>query len=301
MRILVTGSAGMLGHALVPELESEHQVIGLTRRDCDLCDAPAIRERALVERPDVVIHLAAFTNVDTCELEPEKAKAGNEIATLNVAQAAKQAGAAMLYISSDYVFDGQLNRPYLEDDPPGPVSVYGRTKLQGERHVQEILDQYFIVRTSWLFGPYGKNFVTTILRLAVERPEIRVVNDQHGSPTYTRHLAHGLAELVKTDAYGIYHLTGSGSCSWFEFAKKIVSFRGLNQVQVIPISSAEFGRPAPRPANSVLENRRASAHGITPLPHWEKGLKDYLTEISEQENDREEGNCSTKPTAAGSS
>jgi dTDP-4-dehydrorhamnose reductase len=279
MRIIVTGAAGMLGSVLIPVLEREHQVSGLTRKDCDLCDEHAVREIFTRQRPDAVIHLAAFTNVDACELEPEKAKAGNELTTFNVAQAARHVGAAMLYISTDYVFDGRLNRPYAEDDLPCPLSVYGRTKVQGEKHVQEILDRHFIVRTSWLFGPNGKNFVSTILRLAGERPEIRVVNDQQGAPTYTRHLAQALTQLLTTEEYGIFHLTGTGNCSWFEFAKKIVAARGLSQVQVIPISSAEFGRPAPRPAYSVLANRRATSLGIAPLPPWEKGLEDYLGEL----------------------
>ena len=297
MRILVTGAAGMLGHALTPVLEADHQVIGLSRKDCDLCDEDAVREIFLLQNPDVVIHLAAFTNVDACELEPEKAKAGNEIATLNVAKATKRAGATLLYTSTDYVFDGRLDRPYREDDIPNPLSVYGRSKLMGERHVQEVLDRYFIVRTSWLFGPNGKNFVSTILRLAGEKSEIRVVNDQRGSPTYTRHLAQKLAELVTTREYGVYHITGGGSCTWFEFARKIIDICYLHRVRVTPISSLEFGRPAPRPANSVLANQRAISLGIGLLPHWEKGLDDYLDEIQEGKNcaGRENGKRSAYP------
>ncbi len=297
MRILVTGAAGMLGHALTPLLEADHQVIGLSRKDCDLCDEDAVREIFLLQNPDVVIHLAAFTNVDACELEPEKAKAGNEIATLNVAKATKRAGATLLYTSTDYVFDGRLDRPYREDDIPNPLSVYGRSKLMGERHVQEVLDRYFIVRTSWLFGPNGKNFVSTILRLAGEKSEIRVVNDQRGSPTYTRHLAQKLAELVTTREYGVYHITGGGSCTWFEFARKIIDICYLHGVRVTPISSLEFGRPAPRPANSVLANQRAISLGIGLLPHWEKGLEDYLDEIQEGKNcaGRENGKRSAYP------
>lgn len=284
MRIVVTGAAGMLGHALVPVLKADHQVIGLTIEDCDLCEKDAVRKIFLRHNPDTVIHLAAFTNVDACEFEPEKARAGNEIATLNVAEATREVGAALLYISTDYVFDGRLERPYREDDLPNPISVYGRSKLMGERHVQEVLDRYFIVRTSWLFGPNGKNFVTTILRLAGEKSEIRIVNDQQGSPTYTRHLSQKLAELVATRKYGVYHLTGGGNCTWFEFAKKILELCGLNGVQVIPISSQELDRPAPRPANSVLANGHAISLEIGPLPHWEKGLKDYLDEMQEPKN-----------------
>lgn len=297
MRILVTGAGGMLGHALVPVLEAQHQVIGLTRKDCDLCDELAVREFFLLQKPDMAIHLAAFTNVDACEFEFEKAKAGNEIATLNVAKATRLVGAPMLYISTDYVFDGRLDRPYSEDDLPNPLSVYARTKLMGEKHVQETLDRYFIVRTSWLFGPNGKNFVSTILRLAGEKPELRIVDDQRGSPTYTRHLAQKLAALVTTGEYGVYHITGGGSCTWFEFAQKIVELSGPHAVRVTPVSSLEYTRPAPRPANSVLANQRAISLGIGPLPHWEKGLKDYLNEIQEERNcaGREDGKGSAHP------
>ena len=280
MRILVTGAAGMLGHALAPVLEQVHQVVKLTRKDCDLCDEGAVREIFQLQKPSLVIHLAAFTNVDACELNPQKANAWNELATVNVARAAKHIGAAILYTSTDYIFDGSLDRPYREDDPPNPLNVYGRSKLMGEKHVQEILDRHFIVRTSWLFGPNGKNFVSTILRLAGEKPEIRIVNDQRGSPTYTRHLSQKLAELVMTREYGIYHITAGGNCTWFEFAKTIVELCGVHGVRVIAISSLECGRAAPRPAYSVLANRRLGSLGIGLMPHWEKGLEDYLGEIS---------------------
>lgn len=285
MRVLVTGAGGMLGYALLPVLEADHEVIGLTRRDCDLSDEDAVRNIFERQEPEVVIHLAAYTNVDGCEIEPQKAKAGNEDATLNVAKAAENAGASLVYISTDYVFDGRQERPYREDDPPNPLSVYGRTKLMGEQHVQNTLSRYYIVRTSWLFGPKGKNFVSTILRLAGEKPELRVVNDQKGSPTYTRHLAQKLVELITTSEHGIYHITGQGSCTWFEFAKKIVELGGFRQVRVIPVSTQEFVRPAPRPASSVLANQRLASLGIGLLPEWEEGLKSYLGEIQEEMND----------------
>lgn len=281
MRILVTGAAGMLGRAMAPALAAHHQVIALTRGDCDLCDETAVQLAFRLHKPEMVMHLAAFTNVDGCELEPAKAEAVNGLATRNVAKAAKEVGAALLYTSTDYVFDGRSTRPYREDDPPNPLSVYGRTKLAGERHVQEALERYFIVRTSWLFGLGGKNFVTTVLRLAGGQSELRIVNDQRGSPTYTRHLAGKLAELILTRAYGIYHLTGGGDCTWFEFARKIIEFSGCECVQVKPISSTECGRPAPRPGYSVLANRRLSALGLGLLPSWEKGLADFLAEIHE--------------------
>lgn len=284
MRIIVTGAGGMLAHALLPVLEADHQVVGLTRKDCDLCDEHAVRRIFREQKPDTVFHLAAFTNVDACEIEPDKAKASNEIATLNVARAARSIGAEVLFTSTDYVFDGGQEQPYLEDDQTNPLSVYGRSKLMGEERLRETLDRYFIVRTSWLFGPNGKNFVSTILRLACEKPELRIVNDQRGSPTYTRHLAQKLAELVMTREYGTYHITGSGSCSWFEFAKKILESGGFSGIRLMPVSTHEFGRPAPRPAYSVLANQRLCSLGIGLLPHWEKGLKDYLHEIGDGGN-----------------
>ncbi len=279
MRILVTGAAGMLGHALVPVLEEKHQVTGISIEDCDLCNEGAVQEIFQFQRPDIVVHLAAYTDVDGCEREPEKARAGNEAATFNVARAAKRIGAAVLYMSTDYVFDGTATHPYPEDAQPNPLSVYGKTKLLGEKLTEEMLDRYFIVRTSWLFGPNGKNFVSTILRLAEEKSELRIVNDQRGSPTYTRHLAQKLAELLTTGEYGTYHITGGGDCTWFEFARKIIELHAVKGVQVMPISSLECGRPAPRPAYSVLANRKLALRGIGLLPHWRIGLESYLDEI----------------------
>ncbi len=283
MQIVVTGAGGMLGHALAPVLAAEHQVIGLTRRDCDLCDGAAVAQVFELHKPDLVIHLAAFTQVDACELEPQKAKACNEDATLNVARSAKQIGAAVLYTSTDYVFAGDHDRPYRESDPPGPLNVYGRSKLMGEKHLQATLDRYWIVRTSWLFGPYGRNFVSTIRRLAGEKKELRIVSDQRGSPTYTRHLARKLAELVTAAEYGVYHVSASGSCTWFEFAQKIVEFSGIQEVRLKPVSSSEYVSDAKRPAYSVLDNRKLSGVGTGLLPHWETGLRDYLEEVQRGE------------------
>lgn len=288
MRILVTGAAGMLGHALVPLLHEDHEVVGLTRSACDLSDEGAVWETFKRQKPDLAFHLAAFTNVDGCELDPQRAKSSNEIATLNVAKAAKRAGAAVVYTSTDYVFDGQATSPYSEDAPAHPLNVYGKTKLAGERHVQELLDRYFIVRTSWLFGPHGKNFVSTILRLASQQPELRIVNDQRGSPTYTRHLAQKLAELAATQAYGVYHVAATGNCTWFEFARKILDLNGVQGIETIPINTQECGRLAARPAYSVLASEQLNRLGIGPLPHWEAGLESYLAEIRNGGNDADE-------------
>jgi dTDP-4-dehydrorhamnose reductase len=284
MRILVTGASGMLGHALIPVLEEDHEVFGLTRTDCDLCDENTVRKIFLSQKPDMVVHLAAFTNVDGCELDPEKAKAWNEFATLNVAKAARDIEAALLYTSTDYVFDGQAIRPYSEDARTNPLSVYGKTKLMGEKYVQDMVERSFVVRTSWLYGTGGKNFVSTILGIALEKSELHVVNDQRGSPTYARHLAEKLAELVMTREYGIYHVTARGDCTWFEFARKILDLFGLQEIQVVPISTSECNRPAPRPAYSVLANQRLISMGMGLLPHWEDGLDNYLAEIRDGGN-----------------
>lgn len=284
MRILVTGAAGMLGHALIPVLEENHDVVGLTRKDCDLCDENIVGKIFRRQKPDMVVHLAAFTNVDGCELDPEKAKATNELATLNVAKAARDIDAALLYTSTDYVFDGQASSPYSEGALANPLSVYGKTKLMGENYVQKMVERSIIVRTSWLYGIGGRNFVSTVLGLAREKSELSVVNDQRGSPTYTRHLAERLAELVMTREYGVYHVTASGDCTWFEFARKILDMFGLQDIQVVPISTSECNRPAPRPAYSVLANKRLSSMGMRLLPHWEKGLENYHAEICDGGN-----------------
>jgi len=222
LRILVTGCKGMLGTALLPVLQHRHQVWGIDIKDCNICDAGAISAVLHSWRPELVIHLAAYTNVDGCEKDPQMAEETNSTGTQNVAAACADVGAKMLYVSTDYVFDGTKTGPYFENDCPNPMSVYGRSKLLGERHVQTILSRHFVVRTSWLYGPNGKNFVTTILKVAHQQKVLRVVNDQHGSPTYTRHLAVKIAELAETQAFGVYHITGSGNCSWFEFAGTIL-------------------------------------------------------------------------------
>jgi dTDP-4-dehydrorhamnose reductase len=271
----------MLGTALVPVLQQRHQVWGTDANDCDICDAGAVSAVLHTRRPELVIHLAAYTNVDGCETNPKIAEATNSTGTRNVATACAEVDAAMLYVSTDYVFDGTKIGAYLEDDPPNPISVYGKSKWLGEQHVRAILKRYFITRTSWLYGPHGKDFVSTILRGAHQQKVLRVVNDQHGSPTYTRHLASKIAELAETQAYGVYHTTGSGTCSWFEFARTILNLWPVQGVEVFPISSDESGRAARRPANSVLENRALKQAHLELMPHWKVALTEYLDEIKQ--------------------
>jgi dTDP-4-dehydrorhamnose reductase len=268
----------MLASALLPCLMNEHEVTGVDLNDFDISQETAVQKAFRDLRPEFVYHLAAYTDVDGCEANPQLATQVNAEGTGNLARSCAEVGAAMLYVSTDYVFDGSGERPWREDDTPNPLSVYGQSKLQGEQAVVSSLRPHLIVRSSWLYGPRGKNFVSTILKLAAERDELRVVSDQRGSPTYTRHLALKLAELINCKTYGIYHVTGSGSCSWFEFTQAILKLAGFDQVRVVPISTQESARRAPRPAFSVLENRRLTESHLGLLPHWREGLADYLKE-----------------------
>ena len=279
MRIFVTGAKGMLGSALVPVLQQRHEVWGAGSRECDVCDPGAVAGLLRARRPELVLHLAAYTDVDGCEANPQLAEQTNSGGTRNVALGCAEIDAAMLYLSTDYVFDGRKAGPYVEDDLPNPISVYGQSKWEGEQHVRALLKRYCIVRASWLFGPHGTNFVETILERAHGQKTLRVVDDQRGSPTYTRHLARKLAELAEARAVGVYHATGAGACSRFELARTILNLWPLDGVEVVPIPSCESGRAAPRPANSVLENRALQAAGIGLMPHWKVALTEYLDEI----------------------
>ena len=278
MRILVTGARGMLGSALLPRLEPGNQIIGVDFSDFDICDESAVRRSLVESRPDFVYHLAAYVDVDASESSPLRAEAINHLGTRHVARACAEIGAVLLYVSTDYVFDGLQHQPYREDDCPHPISAYGLSKWRGEQHVQALVARHIIVRSAWLYGLGRKNFVATILKLAKEGSDLRVVTDQRGSPTYTGHLASTLAQLSRVEAHGIYHATASGSCSWFEFAQAIVKARGYDQARVIPITTWACQLPARRPVNSVLENHRLVQDGFGALPHWTTGLEQYLAE-----------------------
>lgn len=277
MRILVTGAKGMLGTDLMKALKEKHTTVGIDIDELDITDLAetlvAVKEAA----PDVVINCAAYTNVDGCETNEETAYKVNAFGPRNLAVACEQTGAALVHISTDYVFPGNGNRPYREDDLTGPKSVYGCSKLAGENNVRTMCSRYYIVRTSWLFGANGPNFVKTILRIAGEGNPLSIVNDQLGSPTYTRDLADALAALITQPAYGTYHLTNSNHCSWYEFTRQILEMAGLAN-EVAPISSEEFKRPAPRPAYSVLDNFNWRLMGYEPLRDYKAALRDYLVE-----------------------
>lgn len=276
LKILVTGANGLLGQELVrlPE-HPDVEIVGFGRDKLDVTDPGLCQQVIHACNPDVVIHCAAYTKVDQAESEPDVAFRINAEGARNAALAAEQIGAKFVYISTDYVFDGKTDRPYLEHDPPNPLSVYGKTKLAGEEFVKSISSRHFIVRTSWVYGTYGSNFVKTMLKLAEERIMLRVVDDQIGSPTCTLDLAHFLLDLVKTDYYGIYHASNTGACSWYEFAKAIFEERGL-VVRVKPCTTAEFPRPAPRPAYSALDHGKIRAHGLRPLRSWREALRSFL-------------------------
>ncbi|MEW6685757.1 MAG: dTDP-4-dehydrorhamnose reductase [Candidatus Edwardsbacteria bacterium] len=275
MRILVTGAKGMLGTDLCSLLTLEHAVIGIDIDDFDIThsDTP---DRIVSFSPNIVLHLAAYTDVNGCERNPEKAYLVNALGTRQVALGCQQCQIPMLYISTDFVFDGEKKEAYYEWDEPNPLNHYGHSKLAGENYIKHFLSQFFIVRTSWLFGKHGKNFVDTILRKAKKGAKISVVNDQRGSPTYTKDLAIAISQLIESKLYGIYHISNSGNCSWYEFAKKIMEFVEIQGVKIVPVSSAEYPSPTRRPAFSVLRNFCWEKFSGNLLRPWEEALKDYL-------------------------
>lgn len=276
MKILVTGAMGQLGRDVTELCRSGgHTVFALDRQEMDITDWEQVKAAFEALRPDAVIHTAAYTAVDRAEAEPDEAYRVNTVGTRNIAAASERVGARCCYISTDYVFDGKSSQPCGEYDRTDPQSVYGKTKLAGERLVSALCTRWYIVRTSWVYGRHGSNFVKTMLRLAAEGKPIRVVADQTGSPTYTRDLAGFLAELVGTEAYGIYHASGGGSCSWYEFAQAIFDETGL-EADLKPCTTAEFPRPAPRPAYSALDSAAIRTNGFRELPHWREALRSFI-------------------------
>jgi dTDP-4-dehydrorhamnose reductase len=263
----------MLGQDVVGAAErAGHQVIGLGREELDVTDAAAVRERLRAERPDAVVNCAAYTDVDGAEAEREAAFELNGRAPGVVAAAAAEAGAAIVHVSSDYVFDGCKGEPYVESDPTGPLSAYGESKLAGERPVSDANPRHFVVRSAWLFGLGGRNFVDTMLRLSGERGAVRVVDDQIGSPTFSGDLAQALVALLATDDHGVHHVAGGGASSWAQLAAE--TFRQAEvECAVIPIPTSEMARPAPRPAFSALASERAGTPRLRP---WQEGLAAYL-------------------------
>jgi len=275
MRVTIFGATGLLGKALVAEWNGD-EIIGLGSNDADIRDPEQVRRALENARPDWIVLAAAYTNVDGCESNRELAFAVNCQGAVNVAQSARQVGARLLFLSTDYVFDGTKTSPYETGDPRAPRSVYGHSKAEAEVQLLRILPECCIVRTSWLFGVGGKCFPDTILKLAASRPELEVVNDQRGSPTYARDLANAIIQLCRKNAEGIVHVTDGGDCTWFEFAREIIAIAGLS-TSVRPTSSDKFVRPAERPKYSVLSARSLNALGIEMAP-WQDALRRYMEE-----------------------
>ena len=287
IRVLVTGAAGQLGTDVVLLLKQQGaEVLGCDRQEMDITDLDQCLAVIGGFAPDAVVHCAAHTAVDAAETDIDAAYAINATGTRNVAMAAERAGAKLVYVSTDYVFDGLGAEPYHEYDNTDPRSIYGKSKRAGELLAQSFSSRYFIVRTAWVYGKHGANFVKTMLKLGQEKPKLQVVDDQKGSPTYTADLAAFLAELIRTEKYGIYHATNSGSCTWYEFTQAIFAeARDILELDIIaepePCTTEQFPRPAPRPRNSVLEHVSIRTNGLTDLRHWREGLQAFLHEMKE--------------------
>ena len=275
MKILITGSSGMLGHDLIEILKDNHELILTSSKTLDITDNNRVIEFICENKPDIVINSAAYTNVDGCEENQETAYSINGDGVRNLAIGCSKIDCPLVHISTDYVFNGENTRPWVEDDEIGPISVYGKSKLKGEEAILETLDKFFIIRTAWLYGINGGNFPKTMLELAKNHSEITVVYDEVGTPTYTLDLAKAISELIGTDYYGIYHITNSGNCSWCEFARYIFEVADKD-VKVIPVTASEFARPAPRPHYSVLENKKWIENGFKPLRNYKDAAKEYI-------------------------
>ena len=277
MKILVTGVNGQLGYDVMNELAKRGiEGVGTDVDNMDVTDAAACQRVIKEVGPDAVMHCAAYTAVDAAEENVELCRKINGEGTRNIAEVCRELDIPMMYISTDYVFDGQGERPWEPDDERHPLNVYGQTKYEGELAVEELLEKYFTVRIAWVFGVNGKNFIKTMLRLGKERGKVSVVNDQIGSPTYTYDLARLLVDMILTDKYGRYHATNEGLCSWYEFACEIFKKAGMDDVQVTPVTSAEFPAKAARPSNSRMSKEKLTENGFERLPSWQDALERYL-------------------------
>lgn len=298
-KVLIIGSSGMLGVDLCKELAGKYELYGMDNRTgaicdlaqkfikCDITDAKCVAEAVLKVNPRIVIHTAALTDVDGCERDKEKAYSINWIGTKNVAAACKDAGAALIYISTDFVFDGKKKQPYSETDETNPINVYAESKLRGEDAVREALRDHFILRTSWLYGKHGKNFVDTIIAKAKTEKELKVVDDQVGSPTYTVDLSRAIYRLIdkffesyrsELMPYGTYHVSNSGSVSWYGYAEEILRLVEA-KTKIAPITSEQLGRPAKRPAMSVMDSSKFTAFTGMKMRDWKIALKEYIAKI----------------------
>lgn len=283
MKVLVTGVKGQLGHDVVNELEKRgHVAVGVDVEEMDITDSAKVEEVITREMPEAVVHCAAYTAVDAAEDNVDICRKVNAEGTENIAKVCGKLDIKIIYISTDYVFDGEGTHMWQPDDERHPLNVYGQTKYEGELAVEKYTDKYFIVRIAWVFGVNGKNFIKTMLKLGSTKDELNVVNDQVGSPTYTYDLAKLLVDMVESDKYGRYHATNEGLCTWYEFAKEIFKQSGMN-VKVNPVSSDEFPSKAKRPHNSRMSKDKLEQNGFEKLPTWEDALVRYLDCILKDE------------------
>ncbi|OME86481.1 MULTISPECIES: dTDP-4-dehydrorhamnose reductase [Paenibacillus] len=287
MKIFVTGANGQLGQDVTRLIAAaRHDVVGCGREELDITNLEQCGQVISAHDPDFVIHCAAYTAVDAAESDTDGAYLVNAIGTRNIAISAEKVGAAVVYISTDYVFNGASEAAYVEYDETDPQTVYGRSKLAGEQMIRDFCSKWFIVRTSWMFGLHGNNFVKTMIRLGQEKPLLKVVFDQKGSPTYTVDLAQFLLNLISTEKYGVYHASNCGSCTWYEFTEAIFEAArdhlGLEiTAQLQPCTTAEFPRPAPRPANSTMDHLAIRLNQLKDLPHWREGLKQFMLDMKQ--------------------
>lgn len=290
MRVLVTGVNGQLGYDVIKELKKRgHNPVGVDREQMDLTVPSQIKECIEKVNPEAIIHCAAYTAVDAAEDNEELCRQVNAYATRDIAQYAKKLDIPMIYISTDYVFNGEkglegINSEefdtlkyleYIESDETNPQNIYGKTKLEGELYVKELLDKYYIVRISWVFGENGNNFIDTMIRLSKDREELNVIYDQIGSPTYTKDLAPLLVDMIETDKYGIYHATNDGFCSWYDFAMEIFKVTGAN-IEINPIETSQYPTKAKRPFNSKMSKQKLIDNGFKALRSWQDATKDYI-------------------------
>lgn len=284
MKVLVTGVKGQLGYDVVKELEKRNMTaIGVDIEEMDITDADSVNKVIGEASPDAVIHCAAYTAVDAAEDNVELCRRVNADGTANIAAVCKALGIKMMYISTDYVFNGQGERPWEPDDAREPLNVYGQTKYEGEVAVTDALDKFFIVRIAWVFGVNGKNFIKAILNKAQTVDALTVVNDQFGSPTYTYDLAKLLVDMIQTDKYGFYHATNEGICTWYDFACEIIRQAGLD-TKVLPVSADQYPAKAKRPSNSRMSKEKLTENGFEKLPAWQDALSRYLDLIWKKES-----------------
>lgn len=280
MKVLVTGINGQLGHDVMGELKKRgHEAVGVDIGEMDITDAGCVKRVITQAAPEAVVHCSAYTAVDRAEEEVELCRRVNAEGTKNVAEVCAELDCKLLYLSTDYIFSGEGERPWEPGDEPDPLNVYGLTKFEGEQEIKSRMDKYFIVRISWVFGVNGNNFIKTMLRLGRENGAVRVVDDQIGSPTYTYDLAVLLVDMIETEKYGEYHASNEGICSWYEFAKEIFAAAGMNEVEVTPVSSEEFPAKAKRPKNSRMSKEKLVKNGFNKLPSWQDAVKRYVTLI----------------------